>query len=64
MDFPNNKHVYSMPSGLFNLRIALLSPIVNGSYLILTDTSIPLLESARAATTYAYSDLKSLGTPA
>lgn len=49
VDLPYNKHVYSIPSGLVNFRIALLSPIVKGSYLTFTDTSTPFVESAAAA---------------
>ena len=49
LDFPYNRQVYSIPSGLVSLMMALLSPIVNGSYLTLTDTSIPFGESAAGA---------------
>ena len=42
VDLPKSKQVYSMPSGELSFMIALLSPIVYGSYLIFTDTSTPL----------------------
>ena len=56
---PSSRQVYSMPSGLVNLIIALVSPIVNGSYLTFTMISTPLGESAAAAYTVGASDLKS-----
>lgn len=63
-DLPNNIALYSMPSGEVNLRIPLLSPIVYGSYLMLTWHSTPLkLSAAGAATVGAPSNLKSQ-TPA
>jgi len=49
VDLPRRRQVYSMPSGLVSLRIALVSPIVNGSYLTFTRISTPLAESAAAA---------------
>lgn len=51
VDFPYKRQVYSMPSGLVSLSIALLSPIVKGSYLTLTETSTPFGESAAGACT-------------
>ena len=51
VDLPYSKHVYSIPSGLVSLRIALASPIVNGSYLTFTETSSPFGESAATAYT-------------
>ena len=56
--------MYSIPSGLLNFKIALESPIVNGSYLTPQETSTPLPESAAGAVTYATSALKSvMATP-
>lgn len=57
---PFKIQVYSIPSGLVNFKIALLYPIVKGSYLILTDISTPFGLSAGGAATYGTSDLKSL----
>ena len=51
-----------MPSGLVSFKIPRLSPIVNGSYLMLTDNSRPL-SSEIGAGTVATSALKSAATP-
>jgi len=59
-DLPNNIALYSIPSVLVSLRIPLLSPIVNGSYLMFTWHSTPLkLSAAGAAIVGAPSSLKS-----
>lgn len=59
VDLPNNKQVYSMPSALVSFKIALLSPIVYGSYLTFTEISTPFAESAIGAATCGTSYLKS-----
>jgi hypothetical protein len=56
---PNRRQLYSIPSGEVSFMIALVSPIVNGSYLTFTKISTPLAESAAAACTCGTSDLKS-----